>query len=319
LPKANLLQRLDLSFNFIDDTGVKEICGLIRSAPALRSLVLKGNEIGPDGCVELMNTLGSGQNLELQVLDLSKNPLATKGGLAISEFLQRNTVLHELDLEDTKLEIDALIALAAVLHVTNTTLRALQVSRPSLFTLQEEHVNHFGSMLQMNTGLKRVHLGMHQIYDSGIAVLVHYLVWNRTLRVLDLSKNQIGWRGAHSLATLLQEDCIIEDLDLSHNRLGEKDETTGAEALGVALQQNRSLLRLNLNDNQLCGDALVHIAGGVAVNQNIQHISVFQNHWSQPAARRFDRIFSDTARISPLQADFCTYIVDGTFHIAEVH
>jgi len=77
------------------------------------------------------------------------------------------------------------------------------------------------------------------------------------------------------------------------------------------------LLRLNINDNQLCGEALVYIANGVAVNQNIQHVSLFRNQWNQASARRFDRIFADTARISPLEADFYTYQVDGTFHIAQ--
>jgi Ran GTPase-activating protein (RanGAP) involved in mRNA processing and transport len=244
--------------------------------------------------------------------------LKNHGGLAVAEFLQRNELLQELNLEDTQIEIDALIALAAVLHVSNTTLRSVNVSGPSLFTLQEEHTTHFGLMLRMNTGLKSIHLGRHQMYDSGVAVMVHYLVQNRTLRALDLRSNQIGWRGAHSLATLLKEDCLLEDLNLSHNHIGEKDECSGAEALGEALQQNRSLLRLSLSHNQLCGEALLHIANGVAANQNIQQVVLFQNNWNQAAARRFDRIFADTARITPLGADFSTYVVDGNYLIAEV-
>jgi Ran GTPase-activating protein (RanGAP) involved in mRNA processing and transport len=315
-PKAQFLQRLDLSYNFIDADGVKLLCGMMSGAANLRYLVLTGNEIGYEPCAELLSTVVSA-GTELRVLDLSKNPLGTRGGLAVAEFLSKDDLLHELNVEDTKLEIDALIALAAVLHVSNNTLRVLHVSRPSLFTLQEEHVMHFGLMLQMNTGLKQVHLGMHQIYDSGVGVLVHYLVENRTLLRLDLSSNQIGWRGAHSLAVLLQEDCLLEELNLAHNRIGEKAETTGAEQLGRALQQNRSLLRLNVNDNQLCGEALVYLANGVAVNQNIQHVSLFRNQWNQASARRFDRIFADTARISPLEADFYTYQVDGAYHIAQ--
>ena len=58
-----------------------------------------------------------------------------------------------------------------MLHVSNTTLRSLNVSGPSLFTLQEEHTTHFGLMLRMNTGLKRIHLGRHQMYDSGVGVM----------------------------------------------------------------------------------------------------------------------------------------------------
>jgi Ran GTPase-activating protein (RanGAP) involved in mRNA processing and transport len=315
-PRAQFLQRLDLSYNFIDGDGVQLICDMMGEAVNLRYIVLTGNEITYEPCAALLATVVN-TGSELRVLDLSKNPLGTRGGLAVAEFLSRDDLLHELNLEDTKLEIDALIALAAVLHVSNNTLRLLHVSRPSLFTLQEEHIMHFGLMLQMNTGLKQVHFGMHQIHDSGVAVLVHYLVENRTLLRLDLSSNQIGWRGAQSLAVLLQEDCLLEELNLAHNRIGEKEETSGAEQLGRALQQNRSLLRLNINDNQLCGEALVYIANGVAVNQNIQHVSLFRNQWNQASARRFDRIFADTARISPLEADFYTYQVDGTFHIAQ--
>jgi Ran GTPase-activating protein (RanGAP) involved in mRNA processing and transport len=317
-PLSQSLQRLDLSYNFITDEGVAKLKELLVASSALRHLVLTGNEIGPDGCKVLLDGLRANAAGELRTLDLSRNPLKNHGGLAVAEFLQKNELLQELNLEETQIEIDALIALAAVLHVSNTTLRSLNVSGPSLFTLQEEHTTHFGLMLRMNTGLKRIHLGRHQMYDSGVGVMVHYLVQNRTLRALDLRSNQIGWRGAHSLATLLKEDCLLEDLNLSHNRIGEKDEISGAEALGEALQQNRSLLRLSLGHNQLCGEALLHISNGVAASQNIQQVVLFQNNWNQAAAKRFDRIFKDTARITPLEADFSTYVVDGKHLIAEV-
>merc|ERR1712127_800911 len=125
---------------------------------------------------------------------------------------------------------------------------------------------HFSLMLRVNTGLRDVSFGMHQLFDSGVKVLVHYLVENKTLRVLDLRSNQIGWQGAHSIATLLEQDCYLTELNLANNRIGEKDETSGAQAIARGLAKNTNLVKLNMDHNQLCGGALLHLANAVAIN-----------------------------------------------------
>lgn len=110
---------------------------------------------------------------------------------------------------------------------------------------------------------------------------------------------------------MLEEDCFLTELNLANNRIGEKDEASGAEHLARGLANNSSLTKLNLDHNQLSGPALLHIANAVATNATLEHVSLFHNNWDQPSARRFERIFTDASRLSPLRADFLPCLVEG--------
>eukprot|EP00746_Dinoflagellata_sp_MGD_P165591 gnl/MRDRNA2_/MRDRNA2_94955_c0_seq1.p1 gnl/MRDRNA2_/MRDRNA2_94955_c0~~gnl/MRDRNA2_/MRDRNA2_94955_c0_seq1.p1 ORF type:complete len:467 (-),score=84.28 gnl/MRDRNA2_/MRDRNA2_94955_c0_seq1:38-1438(-) len=317
-PTVRFLSRLDLSYNFIGDDGAISLVGsiLVSEASKLCSVILKGNSIGPKGCDALCRGLRDCRGLRR--LDLSNNPLKKIGGLAIAEFLQNNLTLQEVYLSDSEIDIDALVAIAAVLHVNNQTLKVCGVENPRVGTLQEEHTVHFGRMLRVNTGLSEIYLGKHKIRDDGVKHLVSFLVENKTLRVLDLRCNEIGAEGAKSLGYLLKTDCQLMQLNLSGNRIGEKNNTSGAQAIAEALLSNRMLSHLDLNHNMLCGEALQLLAMAVDENSTLESIGLFDNQWDQSASYKFHQIFHDRARVFPIQADFITNEVDLRIHICKV-
>jgi len=319
-PSVRFLSRLDLSYNLIGDDGALALVApggvLVSEASNLRSVILKGNSIGPKGCDALCRGLRDCRGLRR--LDLSNNPLKKIGGLAIAEFLQNNLTLQEVYLSDSEIDIDALVAIAAVLHVNNQTLKVCGVENPRVGTLQEEHTVHFGRMLRVNTGLSEIYLGKHKIRDDGVKHLVSFLVENKTLRVLDLRCNEIGAEGAKSLGYLLKTDCQLMQLNLSGNRIGERGNTSGAQAIAEALLSNRMLSHLDLNHNMLCGEALQLIAMAVDENSTLESIALFDNQWDQSASYKFHQIFHDRARVFPIQADFITNEVDLRIHICKV-
>ena len=57
---------------------------MMGEAVNLRYIVLTGNEITYEPCAALLATVVN-TGSELRVLDLSKNPLGTRGGLAVAE------------------------------------------------------------------------------------------------------------------------------------------------------------------------------------------------------------------------------------------
>lgn len=81
---------------------------------------------------------------------------------------------------------DSLIALATVLN-HNSSLVDLNVSRPILFSQQEETTVHFAGMLKVNHGLRNLHLAKHDTKDFGAARIAENLWNNLTLTYLDLS------------------------------------------------------------------------------------------------------------------------------------
>lgn len=317
-PTVQFLQRLDLSYNLIGDEGAMSLVGnlLVPDAANLRSVILQGNSIGPKGCDALCRGLRDCR--ALRRLNISNNPLKKIGGLAIAEFLQNNLTLQEVYLSDAEIDIDALVAIAAVLHVNNQTLKVCAVENPRVGTLQEEHTVHFGRMLRVNTGLSEIYLGKHKIRDDGVKHLVSFLIENKTLRVLDLRCNEIGAEGAKSLGHLLKTDCQLMQLNLSGNRIGEKSNTSGAQAIAEALLSNRMLSHLDLNHNMLCGEALQLIAMAVDENSTLESIALFDNQWDQSSSYKFHQIFHDRARVFPISADFITNEVDLRIHICKV-
>ena len=85
-----------------------------------------------------------------------------------------NTALENLDLSDTDLKTESLIALSTVLR-NNTTLRFLHINRPLLFTHQEEPTVHFAKMLKVYEFL---YLDRHRLYtyatDLKLAITLQY-------------------------------------------------------------------------------------------------------------------------------------------------
>ena len=63
--------------------------------------------------------------------------------------LQVNSVLTQLSLAATDLHTDSIIALSTVLH-GNQTLQHLDMSRPLLYSKQEESTIHISKMLKVS-------------------------------------------------------------------------------------------------------------------------------------------------------------------------
>lgn len=131
---------------FLQDSGAYT-CNLQR-------LDLRGNGLSSVGCKALTEALISTRNSTLILLNLNGNPIGDAGGIAVAEWLQvalyisqrslggefqtlncvqNGTPIEILDLGNTELETDAIVALSAVLH-SNTTLQHLSLENSRLFS-----------------------------------------------------------------------------------------------------------------------------------------------------------------------------------------
>lgn len=317
-PAAHFLQSLDLSYNLVTDDGIDILCnGLLgRKSLSLQHLVLRANSIGPRGCDKICQTLR--QVPSLLALDISQNPLLRVGGLMLVEFLQSSEQLLELQLADTEIDIDVLVAFSAVLLTASSRLKVCNLENPRIQTLQEDHTIHLGRMLRVDTHISDIYLGKHRMRDDGVRQLVSFLLENKTLRVLDLRCNDLGAEGAEHLGTLLRTDCQLVQLNLSGNRIGENGNVDGARAIAQALTSNRMLKHLDLNNNGLSGEALQLLGTAVDQNSTLQSLALFHSNWDQLSSYKFYQILNDRARILPLRADFVTSEVDLVIDICKV-
>ncbi|XP_059847026.1 leucine-rich repeat-containing protein 34 isoform X5 [Hypanus sabinus] len=231
-------------------------------------------------------------------LDLRFNHLSNCGAESIAKLL---------------LGIQSLIGLATVLN-HNKSLKAINVGRPLVYTLQEEMTVHMANMLQVNQSLQELHLAKMGIKDFGVQQLCEQLVKNKTLRFLDLRCNQISCDGAKFLAELLRHNTPLKILDLAANRIGDDGLVYISEALRYL---NDQLIALSVTSNCITGIGLVTFANVLKSNATLKNIYIWGNVLDESACSEFANLLK-VGRLKPRQTDVSPYWIDGQVYLAEV-
>uniref|UniRef100_A0A3B3QAD8 Leucine rich repeat containing 34 n=1 Tax=Paramormyrops kingsleyae TaxID=1676925 RepID=A0A3B3QAD8_9TELE len=225
---------MDLRYNRVTDEGAKHLADLLQHNVAIEHLDLMCNNIEAEGAELLAKSLRG--NSTLRSLRMAGNKIASRGSMRFAAMLQVNSTLQALDVSDCDLDTQSLIGFTIALS-TNKSIQAVDLSRPLLFSHQEEIMVHLARMLQVNQHLQELHLGQHGMTDSAVERLCEALRGNSVLRYLDL-RNRITRDGAKFLAEILRHNSTLEILDLSSNRI----EDDGAGHLSKAIaRHNRSL------------------------------------------------------------------------------
>ncbi|KAM9712908.1 leucine-rich repeat-containing protein 34 [Menidia menidia] len=301
---------LDVGYNHIGDEGARHLAELLQAEKsALRFLDLTFNDIQTDGAQFLASSLQ--HNGRLLSLRLSGNKIGNSGAMRLAAMLQENGALQELELADCDLATQSVIALSIALR-TNRTLRSLDISRPLLFSHQEEWAEHFSGMLAVNGVLVELRLGKTGLSDSGAERLSAGLKQNRGLRLLDLRCNRLSRDGARHLAAALGGGSGLEVLDLSANRI----EDEGAEHLSDAIAQPGGALReLSVRSNSIGAGGLLSLAAALR-SSTLTHLYLWGNRLEEPVCQAFSQLLA-SGRLAPGQTDVSSYQVDGRLFLAE--
>ena len=322
---------LDLSYNRIGDAGAAALAEACGANAHLESLNLRGNEIGPAGCAKIADVLARAPRCaivrtseekekenarapagtRLRFLDLAHNPLDNDGGAALAGALRANATLTHLDLERTDLGLRALSALCGAVNESNDTLEYLSLESPREFSVADEHAWPAARALGANAGLKTLKCGKWGLKHEGLETIVAYgLCENTTLETLDLRCNRVDELGGAHVARALRENKTLRRLNLEENKLGE---TT-------------SLLRLDLRCNGIGGPGLLALADGVrAMLENDappSELRLWGNDFGAPgsaAAVAWRDVLSRAEALgAAIKADITFRVVDGEVHVARM-
>ncbi|KAM9826850.1 leucine-rich repeat-containing protein 34 [Neosynchiropus ocellatus] len=302
---------LDVSYNNITDEGARRLAELLKDGNStLKYLNLTFNCVEAAGAEALAEHLQ--RNACLQVLQLSGNKVGNPGGMHLSRMLQANRTLRELQLTACDLTVESINALAIVLK-TNRSLQCLDVSRPLLFSQQEEWLCHFSDMLAVNRSLLELHLGTAGVTDCGLEILTVGLKVNRSLRYLDLRCNRVTQDGTLHLAELMEKNCTLEVLDLSFNRI----EDEGAVTLSrVLTRPGCSLTQLSVTSNSISSPGLSSLAQSLKVNSTVTHLYISGNKLEEAISQAYMDLVS-SGRLPPRHTDVSVFEADGRFFLAE--
>jgi hypothetical protein len=98
------------------------------------------------------------------------------------------------------------------------------------------------ALLSLPPDTQEINMSQAQVDDNACIMVAEFLINNLMIVACDLSRNNIGSKGATALAQALSANRVLTALSLKDNAIG----ADGAEKLASMLQSNQTIERLNL-------------------------------------------------------------------------
>ncbi|XP_077320196.1 NACHT, LRR and PYD domains-containing protein 3-like isoform X1 [Lithobates pipiens] len=292
------LRRLDLSDNNLEGPNFRDLMeALITSR--IEELQLYRILLTDSSCPHLAS--GIRNNQTLRRLNLSENNLEGPHFRDLMEALTTSRI-EELQLDNNHLTDSSCPHLVSGIR-NNQTLRTLNLSGNNL------EGPHFRDLMEAltTTRIEQLDLSYNHLTDSSCPHLASAIRNNRTLRTLNLSKNNLKGPHFRDLMAALTTS-RIEELQLSSNHLTD----SSCPHLASGIRNNQTLRRLDLSKNNLDGphfrdlmEALTksrieelllknneltdsscpHLASGIRNNQTLRTLDLSGNNLEGPHFR----------------------------------
>ena len=149
--------------------------------------------------------------------------------------------------------------------------------------------------LHHNTVLNELLLRYASIESSDMPSLVQMLASNDTLRVVDISVNNIGSYGCQYLA-----DCKSISLNKLIMRCCELG-VGGADKIGKMLRENKSITYIDLAYNRIGDEGVEKLVQHLKCNKTIKHLCLWDNNITIKGANHLKRLFNHSPTIVVIQ------------------
>ncbi|XP_037766932.1 NLR family CARD domain-containing protein 3 isoform X2 [Chelonia mydas] len=249
--------------------NVMELLGSVLSVKdcQIQKMSLAENQISNKGAKALARSLMV--NRSLTVLDLRSNAIGPTGAKALADALKINQVLLSLNLQNNVIKEDGAKFLAEAL-LTNHKLTTLHLQKNSI---GPQGAKKIAEALKQNGNLRELILQSNSISNAGVTALIGALCSNRGLISLNLRENSIGQEGAPEIANALRANRTLRNLDLAANLLYDE----GVKAIALAMRENQTLMSLHLQWNFIQWKAARALAQALHSNRSLTSLDLQEN------------------------------------------
>ena len=211
LRQISTIKVLNLGNNNISDCVADDI-ELIISCNNLEEVYLCGNSLQETGMIKITETLQS--NSTLKVFNISNNNINDKAVNSIAAALANKPKLERLYLNGNKLQAEAIIKI--VNRLCTTSLKIFEVSEN---IINSTAASKMANILMKNIHLEELHLGKNILQAKGIAEISLGLENTATLKVFNISNNDISSEAAVDIVYILSKQTNLEELILGRNNI----------------------------------------------------------------------------------------------------
>lgn len=282
---------VDLSGNRMDAVVCTDVAWkYISRFPALTSMDLKANNIGPDGWSALYQTLSSTCSATLEELDVTENGIFDEGLFQVAKLLVEAKRLRSLALVTNSLTPRGIPTLCDGLHHAHA-LTSLLLDYNNLGDAGANMIA--GAVIQL-PNLTRLGLSDNSIGDAGAAVIANTLIASRKvgskviasrIEWLNLSCNSIGDAGFIAIGDALCDksgNASIRNLDLSCNQ---KCGDSGRRHLATSSARWAALTSIELCSMELSSDCVIALAASIRNrSSSLRYVEYFNNADVSPEA-----------------------------------
>ena len=267
LKKNLFLEFIDISSNSIKTEGFKYLINGLDGNKTLKYLNISNNEIEIRGINYLLNH----KNFECKIefLDISYNPIGNNGiglfGKCLSE--KRFTELKHINLTECSFNFTGFSVFIKNIGVSKK-LNFMILNRNNLYSLKWEYLE--SKFISLN--LRYLSLSSCQLNNS-VSCIAKIFIHHPTLKILDLSHNQINDSSFVSFQQYPKENLCLIEVDFSRNFISDKS----GKKFFENLIHNRFLQKLNFYDNQLMNASANAVIESLRVNKNLISVNFNSN------------------------------------------
>ena len=271
LAQNKSLQYLNLSHNCLTPKVIEALSASLVSNTTLTYLNLSHNaqhrqiEAGTAISLILEN------NRIITILNLANMSLGSEGLSKIFVALLQYTALRDLNIAANGLDASSMKQLAALLSSEEVAIKRLNISANAI---TNEGLSMLVDSLEKNSSLQHLELSnIGNIGKEGGKYLAILLKCNKSIMIIDISKNRLGFLGMQLIAESIKENQSLSQIKIEGNNL----EEAGCIFTAKALEVNKSLSMLDLGGNNVQSTGVIYLAAMLENYHKVQYLNLSNN------------------------------------------
>ena len=290
---------LNLSKNNFGDKGIVTIIKYLKKNKTIIHIDISSNDIKSEGANIFFTKLKHHESIvSIDICShegLNKNRFGPVGVAPVRELLSENNILIFLNLSDTFIGAEGLRYVIEGLQ-ENKSLKYLNLSKNNLGgKIIKELLDSVkkSQLLSLNLSANRIsNEGSEAIGDFLFAQVEK----NTTLKILDISNNEITHKGSGRIFSGLKENSILEELNIENNSLSE----ISGNWIQYCFVNNTILDVLNLSQCLLTESGAQKIFEGLPKNTTLRTLILKENHIGDQGAIMFAECLDNDCYLSTI-------------------